>query len=379
MCEWPPWPPWPPWLWPWGTPPSVRASVMLTVGVKEEKPLLVGKTANPNTEHSHDIDGQSNGRSDEHQLRVHIWIALNDSHDRVVGQNTSDPPEDDNRDEGTEDFGSQPAIVQSLAARISCHPERENADEEHGEVAQQVGAFRSDTETVSQYTAHSLDEHEDQAESRDDDQAKSSLLVEFHLLSVEGVTVRKVTHDRKRAWGSVVRWAGHFAGEFWVVGGRMRRCCPDDWWLLNEVNCRDSACCTILGCLTSCGWCCWDENSEHAGGKGNPWKKRRLCFYLIHCISTYRIHTVFWCRGTRNGRILSLWNSLDGCEWMMTFFSPPYELTQERKKECTSKSGDAAHKRRLMTHWQMVSVGPAQDCSGLTKSRPELIGIVRDC
>lgn len=104
--------------------------------------------------YSHQVDAQSDGGRDEHNVGVdrvrHVRKAL----DGQVQQHASDHPDEEDGRECAQHFGPVPTEGHRLRGRSRGHPQGAKRYHETGEICEQVRRVRRDRQTARQIPSY---------------------------------------------------------------------------------------------------------------------------------------------------------------------------------------------------------------------------------
>lgn len=104
--------------------------------------------------YSHQVNAQSDGGRDEHNVGVDSVRHVCESFDCQVQQHAGDHPDKKNRREGTQHFGSVPSKWHRLSGWSRGHPYGAKRYHEAGEVREQMWRICRDRQTTRQIPSY---------------------------------------------------------------------------------------------------------------------------------------------------------------------------------------------------------------------------------
>ena len=103
---------------------------------------------------AHDeVEGDADGRRDEHDGRVDVVLAAGEPLDGQVDEDARHHPDEQHRDERAQHLSAVPAEAEPLGRRPVGHPHAEQRDHERRKVRQQVRRVRRYRQTPRQVAA----------------------------------------------------------------------------------------------------------------------------------------------------------------------------------------------------------------------------------
>lgn len=139
----------------------------------------------------HQVDNYSDGGRDNHDASVDFKFILNNSLGSNVTENAGDNPNEEDRGESTDDFGTVPTKAHLPGGWSGGHPNGEERDHKAGKVGEQVSSIRGNGETVGENSADNFDDHEEKTENGGENEPEAGLLVRLGPFVVVRVAMGK--------------------------------------------------------------------------------------------------------------------------------------------------------------------------------------------